>query len=158
MDRVLVEGANGGLNTNYEGKADAAAHALLQDGYDFAYIHVEAPDEMGHQGSIENKIRAIEYLGRPGDRTSCGRAGCGGGGVPAPRAAGSSDPPSGPGPTRRTLCRTCFTTAAGPTRGMSTHTGRAQPPEQPCVAGRIPAFRLPAGAGSKIKEREKRRC
>ncbi|MBM6948244.1 cofactor-independent phosphoglycerate mutase [Mordavella massiliensis] len=62
MDRVLVEGANGGLNTNYEGKADAAAHALLQDGYDFAYIHVEAPDEMGHQGSIENKIRAIEYL------------------------------------------------------------------------------------------------
>ena len=62
MDRVLVEGANGGLNTNYEGKADAAAHALLQEGYDFAYIHVEAPDEMGHQGSIENKIRAIEYL------------------------------------------------------------------------------------------------
>lgn len=62
MDRICVEGANGGLNTNYEGKADAAAHALLQDGYDFAYIHVEAPDEMGHQGSIENKIRAIEYL------------------------------------------------------------------------------------------------
>ena len=62
MDRVLVEGANGGLDTNYEGKADAAVKALLEDGYDFAYVHVEAPDEMGHQGSTEDKIKAIEYL------------------------------------------------------------------------------------------------
>lgn len=62
MDRIIVEGANGGLHTNYEGKANAAVRALTRDGYDFAYIHVEAPDEMGHQGSVEKKIQAIEYL------------------------------------------------------------------------------------------------
>lgn len=62
MDRVIVEGANGGLHTNYEGKAEACIKALTEDGYDFAYVHVEAPDEMGHQGSTEKKIQAIEYL------------------------------------------------------------------------------------------------
>lgn len=62
MGIAHVEGANGGLHTNYEGKALAAADALLKDGYDFAYIHVEAPDEMGHQGSLKRKIQAIEYL------------------------------------------------------------------------------------------------
>lgn len=62
MDRVIVEGANGGLYTNYEGKAAAAVKALTKDGYDFAYIHVEAPDEMGHQGSVEKKIQSIEFL------------------------------------------------------------------------------------------------
>ena len=62
MKNLIVEGANGGLNTNYEGKAQAAVDALLKDGYDFAYIHVEAPDEMGHQGSIERKIQAIQNL------------------------------------------------------------------------------------------------
>ena len=55
-------GANGGLHTNYEGKARAAVEGLLHQGYDFAYIHVEAPDEMGHQGSVEKKVQAIEYL------------------------------------------------------------------------------------------------
>ena len=62
MDSIQVEGANGGLNTNYEGKAEAAVKALTEQGYDFAYIHVEASDEMGHQGSVEKKIRSIEYL------------------------------------------------------------------------------------------------
>lgn len=62
MKNISVEGANGGLHTNYEGKAKAALQVLLKDGYDFAYIHVEAPDEMGHQGSTEKKIQAIEYL------------------------------------------------------------------------------------------------
>ncbi len=62
MDNICVEGANGGLDTNYEGKAQAAVDALVNGGYDFAYIHVEAPDEMGHQGSIEKKIKAIENL------------------------------------------------------------------------------------------------
>ena len=62
LTNVEVEGANGGLHTNYEGKAKAAVKALLEDGYDFAYIHVEAPDEMGHQGSMERKIQAIENL------------------------------------------------------------------------------------------------
>ena len=62
MDRIIVEGANGGLHTNYEGKAQAAVDAITKGGCDFAYIHVEAPDEMGHQGSAERKIQAIEYL------------------------------------------------------------------------------------------------
>ncbi len=62
MDNKIVEGANGQLHTNYEGKAQAAVDALLKEGYDFAYIHVEAPDEMGHQGSVERKVQAIEYL------------------------------------------------------------------------------------------------
>lgn len=57
-----VEGANGGLNTNYTGKKDAAVKALCEDGFDFAYIHVEAPDEMGHQGSVERKVKAIENI------------------------------------------------------------------------------------------------
>ena len=61
MGVAHVEGANGGLHTNYEGKVQAALDAL-KDGYDFAYIHVEAPDEMGHQGSVEKKVQAIEYL------------------------------------------------------------------------------------------------
>lgn len=62
MGTVIVEGANGGLHTNYEGKTEAAIKALTEEGYDFVYIHIEAPDEMGHQGSIEKKVKAIEYL------------------------------------------------------------------------------------------------
>lgn len=62
MDNIIVEGANGGLHTNYSGKADAAVRALTEGGYDFVYVHIEAPDEMGHQGSAEDKIKAIEYI------------------------------------------------------------------------------------------------
>ncbi len=62
MRMIEVEGADGTLHTNYEGKAAAAVKTLLEQGDDFVYIHVEAPDEMGHQGSIERKIEAIEYL------------------------------------------------------------------------------------------------
>lgn len=62
MKNIIVEGADGTLDTNYEGKAEAAVQALLEEDYDFVYVHVEAPDEMGHQGSAERKIRAIEYL------------------------------------------------------------------------------------------------
>lgn len=62
MDNIIVPGADGTLHTNYEGKANAAIKALTEDGYDFAYIHVEAPDEMGHQGSVERKIKAVENL------------------------------------------------------------------------------------------------
>ena len=64
MDCAEVPGANGGLDTNYEGKAQAAVDALLKDGYDLAYLHIEAPDEMGHQGSAERKIQAIENIDR----------------------------------------------------------------------------------------------
>lgn len=62
MKVIEVPGADGTLHTNYAGKAQAAVDALLKDGYDFAYIHVEAPDEMGHQGNLANKIEAIELL------------------------------------------------------------------------------------------------
>jgi 2,3-bisphosphoglycerate-independent phosphoglycerate mutase len=62
MNNIIVEGANGTLNTNYEGKAAAAVDALVKDNYDFVYIHIEAPDEMGHQGSVKRKIKSIEYL------------------------------------------------------------------------------------------------
>lgn len=62
MQVIEVEGADGTLHTNYEGKAIAAVKTLLDDGNDFVYVHVEAPDEMGHQGSIPNKIEAIESL------------------------------------------------------------------------------------------------
>lgn len=62
MDNAEVEGADAGLHTNYAGKKDAAVKALTKDGYDFAYIHIEAPDEMGHQGSYERKVQAIEFI------------------------------------------------------------------------------------------------
>ncbi|MDE6616823.1 MAG: cofactor-independent phosphoglycerate mutase [Lachnospiraceae bacterium] len=62
MYNINVPGADGTLETNWEGKAQAAVKALLEDNYDFVYIHMEAPDEMGHQGSLERKIKAIEYL------------------------------------------------------------------------------------------------
>lgn len=62
MHNITVEGANGGLNTNYRGKGEAAVKALAEDGYDFVYVHIEAPDEMGHQGSVADKIASIEYI------------------------------------------------------------------------------------------------
>lgn len=62
MKNIIVEGANGGLHTNYEGKAQAAVDILTKGDYDFVYVHVEAPDEMGHQGSVEKKVQAIQYL------------------------------------------------------------------------------------------------
>ena len=62
MKNIQVKGANGQLHTNYEGKAQAAADALLKEDFDFVYVHVEAPDEMGHQGSWERKVQSIEYL------------------------------------------------------------------------------------------------
>ena len=62
MKVITVEGANGGLHTNYEGKARAAVDVLTKGGCDFVYVHLEGPDEMGHQGSIERKVQAIENL------------------------------------------------------------------------------------------------
>jgi len=59
LDTPCVEGANGELDTNYEGKADAAIDALLNGGYDFAAVHVEAPDEMAHAGDLAGKMEAI---------------------------------------------------------------------------------------------------
>ncbi len=62
MQNIHVEGANGGLHTNYAGKAQAAVDALTKEGCDFAYIHIEAPDEMGHQGNVQNKVKSIENI------------------------------------------------------------------------------------------------
>jgi 2,3-bisphosphoglycerate-independent phosphoglycerate mutase len=55
---INVPGATGFLDTNYRGKAEAALKAL--ETVDIVYLHVEAPDEAGHQGSLENKLTAIE--------------------------------------------------------------------------------------------------
>lgn len=61
MNIVDVEGATGNINTNFEGKARAAV-AEFKNGADFVYLHFEAPDECGHRGETENKIKSIEYL------------------------------------------------------------------------------------------------
>ncbi len=59
LEVLHVEGATGYTDTNYVGKAEKALSAL-HDGFDFIFVHVEAPDEMGHQGNIEGKVKAIE--------------------------------------------------------------------------------------------------
>ena len=56
-----VEGSTGYLDTNFEGKAKAAVDAF-QNGYDLVYLHFEAPDECGHRGEAENKVKAIEVI------------------------------------------------------------------------------------------------
>ncbi len=61
MKSVDVKGATGNIHTNFKGKADAALKEL-REGRDFVYIHIEAPDECGHQGQLKDKIRAIELI------------------------------------------------------------------------------------------------
>jgi len=61
MDVVKVEGATGGTHTNFRGKALAALEEL-RNGKDFVYIHVEAPDEAGHRGELNTKIKTIEEI------------------------------------------------------------------------------------------------
>ena len=61
MKVIEVEGATGNIDTNFKGKGEAALETLL-DGQDLVYIHVEAPDECGHHGDMEGKIRAIELI------------------------------------------------------------------------------------------------
>lgn len=62
LDCAKVPGATGELDTNYEGKADAVLRGLLQEGYDFALLHVEAPDECTHNGDTPGKLEAIRRL------------------------------------------------------------------------------------------------
>ncbi len=62
LDVIEVPGATGYIDTNYRGKADAALAALSRQ--DFVYLHVEAPDEAGHSGSVEDKLSAIESFDR----------------------------------------------------------------------------------------------
>ena len=61
MKSIDVEGATGNVHTNYQGKAQAAIKAFA-DGYDYVYIHVEAPDECGHRAETENKVLSIEKI------------------------------------------------------------------------------------------------
>ncbi|MDD2503356.1 MAG: cofactor-independent phosphoglycerate mutase [Clostridia bacterium] len=61
MESIFVEGTTGTLDTNYAGKVKAALKAL-SEGTDFVYLHVEAPDECGHRGEVDNKVRAIELI------------------------------------------------------------------------------------------------
>lgn len=62
MRIIEVPGATGNYDTNFAGKADAALEALLHSGLDFVYIHMEAPDECGHQGDIAHKVYSIEQI------------------------------------------------------------------------------------------------
>ncbi len=61
MKSIDVEGATGNVRTNYRGKAEAAIQAF-RDGYDYVYVHVEAPDECGHRAELENKILSVEKI------------------------------------------------------------------------------------------------
>lgn len=60
LHNIIVPGATGLADTNYEGKAQAAIDALRND--DFVFVHVEASDEAGHDGDLELKLRTIENL------------------------------------------------------------------------------------------------
>jgi 2,3-bisphosphoglycerate-independent phosphoglycerate mutase len=60
MEVVNVPGATGWIDTNYEGKANAALEALRM--HDFVYVHIEAPDEAGHGGYLKEKVKAIEDI------------------------------------------------------------------------------------------------
>lgn len=60
LEVINVPGATGTLDTNYEGKVQAALEALQR--LDFVYLHIEAPDEAGHEGDLEQKVRAIELF------------------------------------------------------------------------------------------------
>lgn len=62
MRSIDVEGTTGTYETNFDGKADAALKALLDDGDDFVYIHMEAPDECGHQGDALHKKLSVELI------------------------------------------------------------------------------------------------
>jgi 2,3-bisphosphoglycerate-independent phosphoglycerate mutase len=59
MDVIKVKGATGYIDTNYEGKADAALKAI-KDGYDFVYVHVESMDEVSHAQDLPLKMKTIE--------------------------------------------------------------------------------------------------
>lgn len=62
MESIDVEGATGNISTNFSGKAKAAADALLDGNKDLVYVHLEAPDECGHQGDPEGKTRSLELI------------------------------------------------------------------------------------------------
>lgn len=60
LEVIMVEGATGLYDTNYEGKAEAALKSLKEK--DFVYLHIEASDEAGHEGDVALKVKTVEYL------------------------------------------------------------------------------------------------
>lgn len=62
LEVIMVEGATGLYDTNYEGKTRAALDALRK--VDFVFLHIEASDEAGHEGDVDLKVKTIEYLDR----------------------------------------------------------------------------------------------
>lgn len=62
LEVIMVEGATGLYDTNYEGKTRAALEALRK--VDFVFLHIEASDEAGHEGDVDLKVKTIEYLDR----------------------------------------------------------------------------------------------
>lgn len=62
MDSIDVPGATGTYHTNFDGKAKAAIKAVTEDGSDMVYVHMEAPDECGHQGDWKNKKLSVELI------------------------------------------------------------------------------------------------
>ena len=80
LDVIKVPGATGYVDTNYEGKADAAIKAI-EDGYDFVYVHIESTDEVSHEQRLDLKLKAIEdfdsrLIGRVMSRLGDGVAYC----------------------------------------------------------------------------------
>lgn len=63
MKIVDVPGATGYIDTNYRGKADYGLHTL-KNGVDFLYLHIESPDESGHEGNLDHKMRSLEDIDR----------------------------------------------------------------------------------------------
>lgn len=60
LEVIIVEGATGLYDTNYEGKAEAAINSLKEK--DFVYLHIEASDEAGHEGDVPLKVKTVEFL------------------------------------------------------------------------------------------------
>ncbi|MDE6565818.1 MAG: cofactor-independent phosphoglycerate mutase [Clostridia bacterium] len=61
MEIIEVDGVTGTVNTNFSGKAEACVKAI-RDGFDYVYLHMEAPDECGHQGDSKGKVKSIELI------------------------------------------------------------------------------------------------
>lgn len=116
LEMVEVPGATGELDTNFEGKLEAAWEKLNQ--YDFVCLHLEAPDECTHNGDLPGKLQAIEWLDSrlvapscPGWRRRAWTTGsC---------SSATTRPSPPPGATTGTRCPSCSTTAAGTPAGAA---------------------------------------
>lgn len=90
LESIDVQGATGTIRTNFEGKARAAVDAFKK-GRQFVYIHLEAPDECAHQGSLSEKIESLQLIDRKIVKPVTDYLESSGGRFPPAGAAGSSD-------------------------------------------------------------------